>query len=111
MKVSACFVDWERDLIVGNLRANSLKEIWESAELNAHRLAHLSGKRKEHKTCGGCGQISHCGPDSIENSLGDIKSKYLKTGQFSDLEETMKKVGYVGSGKLLPIVNLNERQS
>lgn len=106
MKVSACFVDWERDLIVGNLRANSLKEIWESAELNAHRLAHLSGKRKEHKTCGGCGQISHCGPDSIESSLEDIKTKYLNIGQFSDLEETMKMVGYNG-GKMLPIVNLN----
>ncbi len=107
MKVSACFVDWERDLIVGNLRTNSLKEIWESAELNSHRLAHLSGKRKEHKTCGGCGQISHCGPDSIESSLGEIKTKYLKTGQFDNLEETMKSVGYRGGRDLLPIINLN----
>ena len=108
MKVSACFVDWERDLIIGNMRTNSLKEIWESAELNSHRLAHLSGRRKEHKTCGGCGQISHCGPDSIESSLEEIKSKYTKTGQFDNLEDTMKTVGYMGGGLRLPLINLND---
>jgi MoaA/NifB/PqqE/SkfB family radical SAM enzyme len=102
MKVSACFVDWARDLIIGDLRINSLKDIWESKELNAHRLAHLSGRRKEHKTCGGCGQISHCGPDSIEKDLLQIKSKFEENGHFENLDETIKSVGYIN--RRLPIV-------
>jgi len=109
MKVSACFVDWERDLIIGNLRTNSLKDIWESAELNAHRLAHLSGRRKEHKTCGGCGQISHCGPDSIEGSIDTIRQNFSDKGYFDNLDSTIESVGYRGVRSLLPIVNIDAK--
>lgn len=106
MKVSACFVDWARDLIIGDLRKNSLLEIWDSAELNAHRLAHLTGRRKEHATCGGCRQISHCGPDSIEGGLEQIHANFSKTGKFENLEKTIQIVGYRGASEsLLPMVD------
>jgi MoaA/NifB/PqqE/SkfB family radical SAM enzyme len=94
MKVSACFVDWSRDLIIGDARTVSLKDIWNSKEMNAHRLAHLSGNRKSHSVCGGCGQISHCGPDSIEDKLETIKDNYEKASQFTGLESTMTRLGY-----------------
>lgn len=109
MKVSACFVDWSRDLIIGDVRTNSLVEIWDSKEMNAHRSAHLSGKRNLHNTCGNCGQISHCGPDSIEDSLSEINYKFEASGKFDDLEETIKKVGYFkkhGQRKLIPVTEL-----
>ena len=109
MKVSACFVDWSRDLIIGDARANSLAEIWDSKEMNAHRSAHLSGKRDWHGTCGNCGQISHCGPDSIEESISEISVKFRLSGRFDGLEETMKKVGYSerpNRRKLIPVIEL-----
>lgn len=103
MKVSACFVDWARALTVGDLREKSLKEIWNSSEMNSHRLAHLTGKRKSHSTCGSCQQISHCGPDSIEDDLLEIKKSYDGKGMFNLNEEDLKNVGY--RSHRLPVVN------
>jgi radical SAM protein with 4Fe4S-binding SPASM domain len=102
MKVSACFVDWSRSLIVGNLRESSLKEIWNSTEMNTHRFAHLSGKRKQNATCGGCKQISHCGPDSIEDQIHEIRTKYQSVGLFEVTEHDLERSGY--HLKNLPIV-------
>lgn len=101
MKVSACFVDWSRSLIVGDLRKSTLKEIWNSTEMNAHRLAHLSGRRKQHSTCGGCQQISHCGPDSIENELSQISNKYHDAGLFEITEDDLERSGY--KKRMLPL--------
>lgn len=82
MKASACFVDWSRDLIIGDVKKNSVKSIWNSELLNSHRLNHLLGKRKQHGTCGQCGQISHCGPDSIEGDIDLIKKKFQEATGF-----------------------------
>jgi radical SAM protein with 4Fe4S-binding SPASM domain len=101
MKVSACFVDWSRSLIVGDLRKSALKDIWNSQEMNAHRFAHLSGKRKENATCSGCGQISHCGPDSIERDLVEISDKYQAARLFDISSNDLEKAGY--RGKQLPL--------
>lgn len=79
MKVSACFVDWSRDLIVGDLRNASLKDVWHSDLMNSHRMNHILGNRKSHPICGKCGQISHCGPDSIEEDLPIIKEKMMSS--------------------------------
>ena len=94
MKVSACFVDWSRSLTVGNLRVSKLKDIWNSTEMNAHRFAHLNGKRKSNPTCRDCGQISHCGPDSIEGELLQINSRFKSAGLFEISENDLKKAGY-----------------
>jgi radical SAM protein with 4Fe4S-binding SPASM domain len=94
MKVSACFVDWSRQLIVGDLREQSLMEVWNSPEMNAHRRAHLDGQRKSHPVCGGCGQISHCGPDSIEETRSVIMEKYISTGEFDNLDTYVTDAGY-----------------
>lgn len=104
MKVSACFVDWSRDLIIGDARKNSLKDIWSSQEMNGHRLAHLSGKRKHHPVCGNCGQISHCGPDSIEGDLKKIRNSYDLTSAFDGLDEVIDNIGY-GKKPLIKIIS------
>lgn len=64
--VSSCFLDWERKLVVGDVRTESLQSIWTGEKMNALRLMHLEGRRKEHPVCSGCGQLSHCLPDNID---------------------------------------------
>lgn len=64
--ISACFVDWSRGLRVGSLRDTSLKDIWSGPEMQAHRLAHLKGLRKNHSVCGKCSQVTHCKADNID---------------------------------------------
>jgi len=85
MKVSACFVDWSRDLTIGDARISSLMEIWGGPEMSAHRLEHLSGNRSRHPICGACGQLSHCGPDSIDADLLKIKKAFDDQGFFNNL--------------------------
>jgi len=97
MKVSACFVDWSRGLIIGDAKSSSLLEIWNSKEMNAHRMAHLEGLRKKHSICGSCGQISHCGPDSIESGIEVIKGNFKEQGYFDGLEEKIKEAGYINN--------------
>jgi len=94
MKVSACFVDWSRELIIGDLNTESLREVWNGDRMNAHRAAHLDGRRKEHPICGDCGQITHCGPDSIEGGLADIKSKFADLGLLEVGRAALPLVGY-----------------
>ena len=94
MNVSACFVDWSRGLIIGDARSHSLRDIWNSDAMNGHRLAHLDGLRKSHSVCGSCGQISHCGPDSIEDTLDVMKQRHVDAGVFSGLDATVASLGY-----------------
>ena len=34
--------------------------------MNALRLQHLEGRRRQNSVCGNCGQLSHCLPDNID---------------------------------------------
>jgi len=64
--VSSCFLDWERKLIVGDARIQTLNEIWNSDAFNQLRIQHLSGDRMSNPICSQCGQLSHCLPDNID---------------------------------------------
>lgn len=64
--VSSCFLDWGRKLIVGDVRKESMRTIWNSRAMNELRIQHLQGKRSHNAVCGKCGQLSHCLPDNID---------------------------------------------
>ena len=64
--VSSCFLDWGRKLVIGDVREQSMKEIWNSDKMNALRLQHLEGRRCENGVCGDCGQLTHCLPDNVD---------------------------------------------
>ena len=64
--VSSCFLDWGRKLVIGDVREQSMKQIWNSERMNALRLQHLEGRRLQNGVCGNCGQLSHCLPDNID---------------------------------------------
>ncbi len=73
--VSLCFLDWERTLIIGDTKTQTIKEIWESQTLREHQVAHLQGRRKHNATCAECGQLSHCLPDNIDAYTGQIMER------------------------------------
>jgi radical SAM protein with 4Fe4S-binding SPASM domain len=64
--VSLCFLDWARKLVIGDLRTETLKNIWNGERLFRYRMEHLEGKRKQDSVCGTCGQLTHCLPDNID---------------------------------------------
>ena len=53
-----------------------MKEIWNSDRMNALRLQHLEGKRRQNGVCGNCGQLSHCLPDNIDKHRPMLLDKF-----------------------------------
>jgi radical SAM protein with 4Fe4S-binding SPASM domain len=74
--VSSCFLDWGRKLIIGDVRQQSMKEIWNSDLMNTLRLQHLKGQRRQNGVCGNCGQLSHCLPDNIDAHRPMLLTKF-----------------------------------
>lgn len=79
--VSLCFLDWARKLIIGDVRNQSLKEIWNGEALFQHQIDNLRGKRKENPVCRQCGQLSHCLPDNIDPYVEAIAGRLLASRQ------------------------------
>lgn len=64
--VSACCPDWSQSLVIGDLKRQSLKEIWHSEALHALRTQHLQGRRCDNATCKNCGHIAYAQVDDID---------------------------------------------
>lgn len=75
--VSVCFLDWARKLVIGDVRTQSLKSIWNSDVMFEHQIAHLQGKRKENPTCAACGQLSHCMTDNIDPYVAELAERLI----------------------------------
>ncbi len=69
--VTACTDDWCRNSVVGNVRTQTLRDIWNGEKLQKLRLLHLSGKREEIEICKNCGQI-YKNPESDDVDSLDV---------------------------------------
>ncbi|MBT6136055.1 MAG: radical SAM protein [Rhodospirillaceae bacterium] len=70
-EVSVCCVDWSHDTVVGDLREESLLDVWDGARLRAFRLAHLKGQRATLKACENCQYMQGYGADSDLDDVAD----------------------------------------
>ena len=75
--VSLCVQDWARKLVVGSVAEESVKDIWLGQRLNAHRLSHLAGCRKNDPTCRQCQCMSLGVFDNIDGKAQQIKERLL----------------------------------
>jgi len=53
-QVSVCCVDWSFGTIVGDLREQTLEEVWNGEALRRFRLTHLAGRRDSIRVCAEC---------------------------------------------------------
>jgi radical SAM protein with 4Fe4S-binding SPASM domain len=74
-RASSCFLDWERKLIIGDAKTQSVKDIWNSANAMAHRKMMLMKQRKQHPVCHNCDQMRRGHPDKIDEFADDILGK------------------------------------
>ena len=82
---SVCFLDWGRKMIVGDVREQSVKEIWNGGQLKAYRKMFLEGGRKKHPQCGNCGQMTHGLPDDIDPYRQGLLQKLTQSGYFDGI--------------------------
>ena len=76
--VSACFLDWNRKLFIGDVRKKSIKDIWNGTFLSAYRYMFLIKERKNHNICGKCSQLSHGMPVDLDYKAKEILQRFLK---------------------------------
>lgn len=65
LKVSACCVDWNKKTVIGDLRTETLKQIWTGEALHALQLRHLEKLRIELPGCSNCTYL-HTAPDNLD---------------------------------------------
>jgi len=53
-QVSVCCVDWSFGTVVGDLRRESVTDVWNGERLRRFRLAHLRGQRGDIPACANC---------------------------------------------------------
>ena len=73
---STCFLDWSRDLIIGDAKIQKVKDIWRGDAMRKHQLMMLNGERKNHPICRDCGQMTHGMPDSIDEHRKAILERF-----------------------------------
>lgn len=64
--VSACLMDWNHQLILGNLHQQSLFDIWNGPKLREMRENHLKLNRGAYHTCKNCGQLEYAVLDDLD---------------------------------------------
>jgi len=74
-QVSACFQDWKRELVLGDVRTQTLQSIWDGEALRNLRLLHLEARRCEKPLCSNCGQLTHCMADNLDPYREEIMAR------------------------------------
>jgi hypothetical protein len=65
LRVSVCCVDWAKEAVVGDLKPQTLAEVWRGDALRAFRLAHLEGRASEISACKNCTYM-YTAPDNLD---------------------------------------------
>lgn len=67
--VGICCVDWSKQTIVGDLRHETLTEVWQGQKLRAFQTMHLERRAHENAACKGC-TYPYTQPDNIDSLRG-----------------------------------------
>jgi len=86
--VSVCFLDWARKMIVGDVKGESVPDIWNGKVMRAYRKMFLEGGRKQHSVCGKCGQLTHGRPDNIDQFKEMLLSRLNEKTYFEGVSST-----------------------
>jgi radical SAM protein with 4Fe4S-binding SPASM domain len=65
MKVSVCCVDWAKQTAVGNLKEQTVAEVWRGDALHEFRMTHLRRQRQTLEACRNCTYL-HTAPDNLD---------------------------------------------
>ena len=76
-RVSACVQDWRHELLMGDTKLMSVRDIWQGDILKELRLTHLKKKRCELSVCAICPVLKHGVLDNIDQSAGALLSRML----------------------------------
>jgi MoaA/NifB/PqqE/SkfB family radical SAM enzyme len=74
--VSRC-ADWSHGTLVGDLKKESLTDIWHGEELKKIRLLHIAGKRRQIASCRDCDYMKGFSDiTDLDNYSNILEDKY-----------------------------------
>jgi len=76
-KVSLCFVDWDRKLIIGDASTGRLVDIWNSQLLKWFQIQMLKGYKDKIRTCKSCGQLEYGMPVDLTPYAEEILERII----------------------------------
>lgn len=76
--VSLCFLDWKRELVLGDCNTEKIKDIWLGDKFRQYQIMFLRGERKNHPVCANCGQLRQGQPDDIDQYCSVLLDKIIK---------------------------------
>jgi len=74
--VTVCCVDWSWGTVIGDVRKESLFDIWNGDRMKEFRMLHLKGERSKIKVCANCQYLQ--GLDNQLNGIDDYSEYFLK---------------------------------
>jgi radical SAM protein with 4Fe4S-binding SPASM domain len=75
-QVSACFLDWNKKLLIGDINQNNLVDIWNSDRMNNLRKLMLRMLRYSHPICKSCQQLVSGQPTDLDTCSEDLLKRY-----------------------------------
>lgn len=73
--VHLCCVDWKTEYILGDLKSESIADIWNGTKLKEYQRMHLSGKKDCMNLCKNCESLSANTTDNIDGYAESILKK------------------------------------
>lgn len=70
--ISLCFLDWKKDMVIGDLKKESFKDVWNGITLRNERIMQLAGGRKLLRNCENCRQLKYGQADDIDRYAQEI---------------------------------------
>jgi radical SAM protein with 4Fe4S-binding SPASM domain len=74
--VTCCCVDWNKKTKVGNVKEESIKDIWHGARMREFRRMHVEGRAHENEACKNC-TVYKTSPDNLDHLTQDNWNKIL----------------------------------
>jgi|WetSurMetagenome_2_1015567.scaffolds.fasta_scaffold00534_22 radical SAM protein with 4Fe4S-binding SPASM domain len=74
--VSACFLDWNQKIIIGNILTESIKNIWNGQRLQTMRLLMLQKLRHTIPICASCNQLIAGQPENLDDDAEELLKRY-----------------------------------
>jgi radical SAM protein with 4Fe4S-binding SPASM domain len=72
-----CPVDWIHKTELGNVKKQSLYELWNGKKFNDLRRMHLRGERSLHPLCGKCVTLQYCDVDNIDSYANELLNRFI----------------------------------
>ena len=96
--VPLCIADWDADVPIGDIKNNSIKEIWHGPLMSKARQMHLDNLRMEIKPCAACIRLEDASIEEVAEPMRDASKLYKNAEKRQERRDRAEKAAKVRKG-------------